>query len=81
MERAANSEARDLVRRRSLDLLAVENDVSARRSVNARDQVEARGLTRTVWSDQAEQITLIEIERNFVDSDKAAEANRRLVQC
>ena len=53
LERAGDPKFGDFVGRDPVDTLALEEDIAPRRLVNARNEVEACGLTRTVWPDEA----------------------------
>ena len=58
LERAADADLGDAVRRAVEDALPFEQDVAASRRVEAAEAVEQRGLAGAVRADQAEQLAL-----------------------
>ena len=66
--------ADDLVRRELQQVLAVVEDRAGIRLVESRDDVEGRRLARAVGPDQAEDLTLGDVERDVVEGDDAPEA-------
>src|SRR6266699_4150862 len=76
LERARNPESRDPIGGRSSQVLAFEQDAAAVRAVQARYEVEERRLPGAVRSDQPDDLSLLEVERNVGESDDPAETPR-----
>jgi hypothetical protein len=70
---------RDLVRREAEQALAVEADVAGVGAVEPRDEVEDGGLAGAVRADQAGDLAALDVEREAVERDDAAEAPCQLV--
>src|SRR5438270_3025498 len=79
LERPRDAERRDLVRLRAGDLAALEDDPSGGGREYSGDPVEERGLTRAVRSDQRENLALLDVKRDVVDSHESPEALRDVV--
>jgi hypothetical protein len=60
--------------------LAIESDASGCGLVNASDQVECRGLSGAVGSDEAEHVTVANAQVQFGDGGKTTEADRNFVE-
>jgi hypothetical protein len=76
LERAADAEVDDPVRRLAGDLATLEADRPRVRREGAREHVEDRALAGAVRADQAEDLALLDPERHAVDGGEAAEALR-----
>ncbi len=79
LEGARDPKRRDLVRFGARDLAVLEDDAAARRWEDAGDPVEESGLSRTVRTDEGEDLALLDVECHVVDRDEAAEAFRDVV--
>ena len=55
------------------------SNAAGRGGVNAADQVEHRGLASAVRADQGENLTLLDVEADFVDRQHAAEAHAQVL--
>src|SRR5687767_12731199 len=66
LESARHATAGDLVRLQAVDALAVEIKLAGRRCVHARQQVENRGFSGAVWSNQAVYLSLAHVHVEFV---------------
>jgi hypothetical protein len=73
LERAPDAELDDRMRRLADDLRPVEDDRTRRGSVDARDLVEERRLTRAVGTDQRDDRAPRNREVDVVGRDEAAE--------
>src|SRR6516164_207083 len=73
LKRADEAHARDRRRPRSRDVLAVENDVAARRREEVREQVEAGRLAGAVGPDQRVDRAAPNRETHVIDRDEALE--------
>ena len=62
------------VRTKPGDVSAIEADPSRRRPVEARDQVEERGLARSVRADEADQLSGLDVEGHVGNGDEPSEA-------
>ena len=74
LERPCDAAADDLVRRELQQVLPVVENRAGIRLVESRDDVEGRRLARAVRADQAEDLTLGDVERDVVEGDDAPEA-------
>ena len=74
LERAREPELRDPVRRASADLLVAEDDASAGRRVDARHDVQERGLARAVRPDQAEDLAVAHLDVDAGERGESLEA-------
>ena len=70
----------DLVRHAALDGAAVEINFAPGGPVQPADQVEQGGFTRAVGSDQANDLPILDIERDVVDRREAAKDAANLVE-
>src|SRR5581483_368774 len=66
------------VRRRTQKRPAVEVELAPVWSVEPRDDVEERGLACAVRTDQPDDLPLLDLERDVVDRDDAAEPPRHV---
>ena len=73
LERPADAEVRDRVRRLPRYVGAVEDDRASRRLVDAGEHVEERRLTCAVRPNEADDPALGDDEVDVVDGDEAAE--------
>ena len=73
LERAADADLGDPVRRARQDARAFHQDVAGGRLVEPGQAVEERGLAGAVRADQAEDSALVHVERHAVQRDDAAE--------
>ena len=73
LERAADPELRDRVRRLRRHVVPVEDDLAGGRLVHAREHVEERRLARAVRADQAHDRPVGDREVQIVDGDEPAE--------
>src|SRR5262249_42891755 len=80
LERPRDALARDLVRRKPDDRLAVEEDVALVRLVDAGDQVEERRLAGAVRADHAHDLVLVHVEVELRDDLEPAEGLRDALQ-
>ena len=62
------------------DVRIIEQNISARRRKESRDQIDGRALARAVGADQSDDLTGAHLERKAVDSAHAAEVFRHVVQ-
>ena len=76
LEGARDSESHDPVRRRSSQVLAVEEDAAAVRAIEPRDQIEERRLSGAVRPDQPDDLSLLQRKRDVGEGDDAAEPPR-----
>ena len=74
LERARDAAPDDAVRRRVQQALAVEVELARVGLVEPRDHVEERRLAGAVRADQPDDLALLDVERDVVDRDDAAEA-------
>ena len=65
---------RDLVRLPAGDVRALPQDHAARRTREAGDEIEQRGLARAVGAEDADDLALHDAERELRDRREAAEA-------
>ena len=79
LEGSGDAELDDLLRRRVVDLVAEHGDRAAGRCQHAGDQVEGRALAGAVGADQGDDLAGLDVERDVVDGDDAAELLARLV--
>src|SRR5262249_23118361 len=77
LERAADAEARDLVRRQAGGARAVDGDAAGARRVDAADAVHQRGLAGAVRADHAEHFPRRHLEVEAVERGEAAEARHQ----
>jgi len=56
------------------DVSALEGDLTFIRRRNAGDKVDQRRFPGTIWADEAENLSGIEVKGYFVSRDHAAEA-------
>ena len=83
LECPRDAACRDFIRREPDDALATQGDLARRGAVDAREEVERRGLARAVRSDEPEQFALADVEVQVGDGGKPAEYHgdvRRLEQ-
>jgi hypothetical protein len=74
LKRAADTQMTDPVGFHALDALALEKDVAAGQGKELGDEVENRGFTRPVGTNQTEDFTLPDLETHAVDRHETAEA-------
>src|SRR5437667_11154151 len=79
LERAGDAERRDAVGGEADELqpTVVEPDPAVRRLVEARDQVEAGRLPRAVGPDEADDLALLDLERQIVHGPEPTEVLRQ----
>src|SRR5204863_2146801 len=79
LERAGDAERRDAVGSEADELppAVVEPDPAGRRRAEARDQVEEGRLPRAVGADEADDVALIDPERQILHGPEAAEVLRQ----
>src|SRR5579872_5391689 len=58
------------------DIAAVKEDVARSLTGEARDHIEQGGLARSIGSDEAHHLTRRDLERDVIDGENAAEADR-----
>ncbi len=73
LERPGDAELCHLLRRRVVDVLAEHRDGAARRGEHAGDQVEGCALAGAVGADQGNDLAGLNVERDVIDGDDAAE--------
>ena len=78
LEGSGDADPGDLVRRQPGDGLAGKPDFAAMSAGAHPNQIEHRGLARTVRSDQPDQFAFTDIEADIVDGDQPAECLARL---
>src|SRR6266550_1435419 len=76
LERARDAEADDLVRPSASDVAVLETDGPALGLVEPADAVEDRGLPRSVWSDEPDDLAGLHRKIDAVDGDESSEADR-----
>ena len=76
LEGARDPEPRDVVRFDADDIVPLKTDAPRGRTVEAADAVEHARLARTVRPDQREELATLHEQRNVVEDDEAAEAER-----
>src|SRR5687767_623852 len=74
LERPCDAAADDLVWGEPQQIFAVVENRAGIRLVESRDDVEGRRLARAVRADQAEDLTLGDVERDVVEGDDSPEA-------
>src|SRR5258707_5189880 len=74
LEGARDPHARDAIRRRVLQLRALEPEAALLLAIDAGEHVEERGLARAVGADEAVDLALADRERDFRERGEAAEA-------
>src|SRR2546429_8680278 len=79
LERARDPQPRDFIRLAAADRGAAETYVAGSEPQCATDQVEHRGLSRAVRTDQAENLAGADFERQIVHGDKPAKLFARRV--
>src|SRR2546421_1816219 len=78
LERAADAELRDAMRRQRQERATLEEDGAAIRRVEPRETVEERGLARAVGADEPDDLAHVDVERDGVEGDDAPEAQREI---
>src|SRR5207253_10475657 len=71
---------RDHMRRQADERLAVEENVSRSRPVDAGDEVEERRLAGAVRTDHAHDLALVDVQVEIGDDVQAPEVHRQLLQ-
>ena len=79
LEGARDAELHHLLRRSVVDLVAEHRDGAAGRGQHAGDQVEGRALAGAVGPDQGHDLAGMDLERDVVDGDHAAELLARVL--
>ncbi len=74
LKSAVDAELRQLVHRHLVHRLAVERNTAAVGAVQARDDIDGRGLARAVGPDQTDDLARREAEAHVVEHHMAAEA-------
>ena len=74
LERACNAEPGNAIRRQAIDALVAIPDLAGARPMHAGDEIDQRRLAGAVGTDQADDLTRPQFERDVVDGDQAAEA-------
>jgi hypothetical protein len=59
----------------AVDALAIQPDRAARRFVEARDQLQDRGFAATRWPQQADELTVANLERRLGERQQLAAAS------
>ena len=75
LEGAGDAQAGDFMGCDARQGLALKQDLTLGRGVDAADQVEDRGFARAVGADQGEDFTLAHLEADLVDGQQAAKTN------
>src|SRR5262245_14705354 len=78
LERARDTEPGDVVWRAATQVLTAKADAPAA-AVEAADAIEDAGLAGTVRTDQGEQLSRLDRERDAVEHDEAAEPQREVL--
>ena len=79
LEGARDSEAHDPVRGRSSQVLAVEDDATAVRLIQPRDEIEERRLPSAVGPDQPDDLPLLQRKRDIGEGHDPAETPRDIL--
>ena len=79
LEGSADAEIGDAVGRRPQQRAALEEDVALVRGVEAAEAIEKGGLAGAVGADQADDLPLVDVEGDAVESDDAAETQAHAV--
>ena len=79
LEGAGHAQLGDLVRALAGDVLAQERDPALGGLVHAGHHVEGGGLARAVGTDQGHDLALVDVHRQVVHGDDAAEAHGQMV--
>src|SRR3954463_12608912 len=80
LKRAGQALPCNLVWLRARDVLAFEVDAACRGRVDASDEIDERGLARTIRTDQADTLALLDREADAIDGIQAAEPPRDIVE-
>src|SRR5262249_13198565 len=76
LERAADARSADLIGAQAVNRPATEENLARVRRIDARDQVEQRGLARAVGPDQGAHAAFREVERRVRERLEAAKGLR-----
>ena len=79
LEGARNAHRGDLMRRRMREIAAFKEYLSRSRRVEAADEVEDRGLARTVGANEGEHFAFSYIKADAIDSQHAAETHAQVL--
>src|SRR5206468_3231891 len=79
LEGAPETEPRPRLGAEAGDVLPVEDDAARVGSDEPRDEVEQRGLPRSVRADDAQDLPSVEIEGDIVDGRDATERSREII--
>src|SRR5204863_3009442 len=76
---ARDTELGNAVRRNIHQLAILEQDPPARSGVQQPDQIENRGLARTIRADDREDFAAFYLERDIIHGDHAAEVDAQVL--
>ena len=79
LEGTTHAKRRTLVGTEVRHVVALEHDATRLRPVEAGDAVEAGGLARAVWPDEADDLELLNLEADVEQGLQAAETDRQFV--
>ena len=80
LEGANEARRCDRLGRAAGDVLACEDDAAGIRRLEAGNQIEQRGLARTVWADQGGDATICDVEVDRIYGDEPAKPPSHALQ-
>jgi hypothetical protein len=81
LERPRDAELRELVRTHARDRLTTPGESSGVGRHEPTDDVEQRRLARAVGADDAEHLASLDLQRDLLQGDDAAEPHRQPIGC